>query len=144
MKIKLGESLTHTFKIEEADINNFALLSGDTQPIHTDDTFSKRTIFRKKIAHGMLTLMPLTRILGVSFPDVNNGEYVIIKKIDQIEFLGTVYPGDTIDMTLTLDKEVGKNEFFFLAVWKKKEKIILTAEVTLRLRYICKVKNNKS
>lgn len=144
MNIKLGESLTYTFKIEENDIKNFALLSGDTQPIHTDEIFAKKTIFRKTIAHGMLTLIPLTKILGISVPDISKGEYVIIKKINQITFLGPVYPGDTVDLILTLDEELEKKELLFLAVWKKKEDIILTAEVILKLRHTREVKDDGS
>lgn len=42
--------------VTEADIVNFAGLSGDYNPLHTDEEFAKKTIFGKRIAHGMLGL----------------------------------------------------------------------------------------
>ncbi|MEX1023803.1 MAG: MaoC/PaaZ C-terminal domain-containing protein [Planctomycetota bacterium] len=40
--------------ITEADVVNFAALSGDWNPMHTDATFARRTPFRQRVAHGML------------------------------------------------------------------------------------------
>src|SRR5260370_42409757 len=48
------ESLGRT--VTETDIVNFAGLSGDFNPIHMDHEFSKKTVFRKPIAHGLLVM----------------------------------------------------------------------------------------
>lgn len=40
--------------VTEADVVNFAGVSGDFNPLHTDDEFAKTTIFGKRIAHGAL------------------------------------------------------------------------------------------
>ncbi len=48
------EIVTPGRTITEADVVNFAGLSGDYNPLHTDEEFSKNTIFGKRIGHGLL------------------------------------------------------------------------------------------
>ncbi len=50
------EFLTRSRTITEADVINFAGLSGDYNPLHTDEEFAKKTIFGARIAHGLLGL----------------------------------------------------------------------------------------
>ena len=47
---------THSRTVTEADVVAFASLSGDFNPLHTDTTFAKETIFGERIAHGLLGL----------------------------------------------------------------------------------------
>ena len=41
-------------KVTEDDVKQFSIISGDTNPIHLDDEYAKKTRFGKRIAHGIL------------------------------------------------------------------------------------------
>src|SRR5215468_4444631 len=84
------ESLGRT--ITEADIVNFAGLSGDFNPIHIDHEFCKGTVFRKPIAHGLL-ILSMGSGLGLNYPPMRTLAFVAIK---DWRFLEPVYAGDTI------------------------------------------------
>ena len=78
--------------ITEADIVNFAGLSGDFNPIHMDHEFCKSTVFRKPIAHGLL-ILAMGSGLGLAFPPMRTLAFLAIK---DWKFLEPVFIGDTI------------------------------------------------
>lgn len=78
--------------ITEADIVNFAGLSGDFNPIHIDHAFAKTTPFRRPIAHGLL-VFAVGSGLGLSAPMMRTQALMTIK---EWHFKGPVFPGDTI------------------------------------------------
>jgi len=84
------ESLGRT--VTEADIVNFAGLSGDFNPIHMDHEFAGRTNFRKPIAHGLL-ILAMGSGLGMMFPAMRTLAFIAIKEWN---FLLPVFIGDTI------------------------------------------------
>jgi 3-hydroxybutyryl-CoA dehydratase len=84
------ESLGRT--VTESDIVNFAGLSGDFNPIHMDHEFSKQTVFRKPIAHGLL-ILAMGSGLGLLFPPMRTLAFIAIK---EWKFAEPVYIGDTI------------------------------------------------
>jgi len=62
------EFITKARTVTEADVVNFAALSWDTNPLHTDAEFARETIFGERIAHGMLGLVihsGLSQLLGI-------------------------------------------------------------------------------
>jgi len=56
LRINIGFKTFHTKIVTEADIQKFAEVSGDYNPIHMDEEFAKGTFFKGRIAHGILTL----------------------------------------------------------------------------------------
>lgn len=94
------ESLGRT--VTQADIVNFAGLSGDFNPIHMDHEFCKNTVFRQPIAHGLLVLS-IGSGLGVACPLVRTLAFLSIR---EWKFHEPVFIGDTIRMkTKVLEKE---------------------------------------
>lgn len=80
--------------ITEADIVNFAGVSGDFNPLHTDEEFAKNTIFKKRIAHGALTFAIITGLLDkLGFI---RESIIAFYGVDKLRFTKPVYPGDTI------------------------------------------------
>src|SRR5439155_16384461 len=69
------ESLGRT--VTEADIVNFAGLSGDFNPIHMDHEFCKATMYRKPIAHGLLILTISSGLSG-AFPLMRTQAFLAI------------------------------------------------------------------
>jgi len=88
--------------VTQADIVNFAGLSGDFNPIHMDHEFCKTTIFRQPIAHGLLVLS-MGSGLGIPYPPMRTLAFMAIK---DWKFLEPVFIGDTIrTKTKVLEKE---------------------------------------
>jgi 3-hydroxybutyryl-CoA dehydratase len=66
--VQIGEKATFRKTITEADVWAFGAISGDFNPVHMDESFAKGTMFKTRIAHGMLTAAlldsTLTGIMG--------------------------------------------------------------------------------
>jgi acyl dehydratase len=89
--------------ITEADIVNFAGLSGDFNPIHIDHEFARATPFRRPIAHGLLVLS-MASGLGLYSPPMRTLAFL---GITDWQFRGPVFVGDTIRVVGTvMAKEV--------------------------------------
>lgn len=84
--LSLGRTVT------EADIVNFAGLSGDFNPIHMDHHFAATTPFRRPIAHGLLVLA-LSSGLALNNPPMRTLAFLAIR---QWTFLSPVFIGDTL------------------------------------------------
>ena len=80
--------------ITEADVAAFAALSGDYNPIHTDEEYARRGAFRRRIAHGALIFSISTGLaMRISPPDE---ALVAFLGIDSLRFARPVFLGDTI------------------------------------------------
>ncbi len=87
--------------ITESDVVNFANLTGDYVPLHTDEEFAKRSHFGTRVAHGMLGLayaVGLATRLG--FLD---GTVEAFRSVDW-KFSGPIYIGDTIHVVIEVVK----------------------------------------
>jgi len=78
--------------VTEADIVNFAGLSGDYNPIHVDHEFCKTTPFRRPIAHGLLGVA-ITSGLGLNSPPLRTLAFMSIR---EWHFREPIFIGDTI------------------------------------------------
>ena len=93
--------------VTEADVSAFAGLSGDFNPLHTDEVFAKETPFRTRIAHGMLTAAMATGLVNAQ----GWFEGTTIALLDQVfRYKGPVKFGDTIQCTVKVaeKKETSK------------------------------------
>jgi len=100
MKLSIGDSAEMTKTIEQADIEAFADLTGDHNPVHVDEEFAKTTRFGRRIAHGMLTASLISAVLANKLP----GEGSIYLG-QTLQFVAPVFPGDTITARVTV-KEI--------------------------------------
>jgi len=99
----VGQTASVTKTITEADIVQYAGISGDFNPVHIDAEYAKGTRFGQRIAHGLLTASLLSRLLGMQLPGPGS-----IYLEQTIKFLKPVFIGDTITATaevLEYDKE---------------------------------------
>jgi acyl dehydratase len=95
------ESLGRT--VTEADIVNFAGLSGDFNPIHLDHEFARSTPFRKPIAHGLL-ILAIGSGLGINAPPMRTLAFLSLR---DWQFKAPIYIGDTIRVrSKVLEKEL--------------------------------------
>ncbi len=78
--------------VTEADIVNFAGLSGDFNPIHVDHEFCKNTPYRQPIAHGLL-VFSIGSGLGIHSPTIRTLAFLSVR---EWQFRGPVFVGDTL------------------------------------------------
>lgn len=96
-EMTIGESASWSKQIGDADVQAFAQVSGDFNPVHVDEEFAKTTIFKNRIAHGMLCGSLFSTILGTKLP----GEGSIYISQD-LSFRKPVFLNDTITATCTV------------------------------------------
>lgn len=89
--------------ITEADIVNFAGLSGDFNTIHTDAEYAKGTVFEQRVAHGLL-VMAIVSGLAVR-TGVLEGTVIAFREIESWKFSKPVYIGDTIHIVMTVEEK---------------------------------------
>jgi 3-hydroxybutyryl-CoA dehydratase len=90
-ELKIGDSAQFSKTITETDINDFAKVTGDFNPLHLDQGYAEKTIFKGRIAHGLLSVGLLSSILGNILPG-----HGTIYLSHEIKFLAPVRIGDTI------------------------------------------------
>ena len=90
-ELKVGDSAQFSKTITEKDINDFARVTGDFNPLHLDQGYAEKTIFKGRIAHGLLSVGLLSSILGNILPG-----HGTIYLSHEIKFLAPVRIGDTI------------------------------------------------
>ncbi|OHX65307.1 MaoC family dehydratase [Flammeovirga pacifica] len=78
--LQIGQSYQVDFKFSQEDVNAFARLTGDTNPIHIDEEFAANTPFKKPIMHGFLSASIFSRVLGTEFP--GNGSVYLSQNMD--------------------------------------------------------------
>jgi 3-hydroxybutyryl-CoA dehydratase len=91
LNFKVGDSSSLRRTITEADIVNFAGISGDFNPVHVDEEYAKTTLFKGRIAHGLFSAALISSVLGNKLP----GPGCIYLK-QGLHFLSPVKIGDTI------------------------------------------------
>ena len=62
--LKTGDEFRHKFSYTQADVNDYARISGDTNPLHTDEAAGKASMFGRNIIHGFLGASVFTKIFG--------------------------------------------------------------------------------
>ncbi|WP_297696036.1 MaoC family dehydratase [Phenylobacterium sp.] len=67
-ELSLGQSAELTRTVGARDLEAFAEVSGDTNPVHLDDAYARTTTFGGRIAHGMLSAAFISAVLGTKLP----------------------------------------------------------------------------
>lgn len=69
--IYIGQKVKFKVVISKSMIEKFAILSGDYNPLHMDESYSKDAGFEKRICHGMLLASLFSRLIGMYLPGKN-------------------------------------------------------------------------
>ena len=106
-ELEIGDTVTtakHT--VTEADIANFANVSGDNFYAHVDSTSLEDTPFEQKVAHGYFVL---SKAAGL-FVDPRKGPVLLNYGIEECRFTKPVYPGVTIGVRLTVKEKISQEK----------------------------------
>ena len=130
MALKVGDSAQITKTIEQSDIDAFANVTGDHNPVHVDEEFAKTTRFGRRIAHGMLTASLISAVLANKLP----GEGSVYLG-QTLQFVAPVFPGDEITARVIVkeireDKPIVKLETICM---NQREEVVVRGEATILL-----------
>ena len=103
--IKVGDKASMSKTVSEYDIYTYAGLTGDFNPVHVNAEFAKTSMFKERIAHGMLSAGFISAVLGTSLPGANT-----IYMGQELSFKAAVKIGDTVTATVeVIEKIEAKN-----------------------------------
>lgn len=89
--LSVGMTKIYSKTISETDIVMFAGISGDNNPVHLNQLFAEGTIFKDRIAHGMLSASFISTVLGTQLPGPG-----CIYLSQSLKFRAPVKAGDTV------------------------------------------------
>jgi len=95
--MKVGMTAIYAKTVTDADVVMFAGISGDTNPVHLDANFADQTLFKGRIAHGMLSASFISTVLGTRLPGPG-----CIYLSQSLKFRAPVKAGDTVTARVTV------------------------------------------
>jgi len=98
-----GQTYIHEFSFSQQEVNQFASLTGDNNPLHLDTDYAAKTPFRRPIMHGFLGGSIFSKVLGTLFP----GEGSIYLK-QSMEFVQPMFVDIPYEAVFTI-KEILPN-----------------------------------
>ncbi|MGE5257114.1 MAG: MaoC family dehydratase [Hyphomicrobiales bacterium] len=126
--LAVGDSAEFSKTVTEADIYLFAGITGDFNPAHVDEEYSRKTYFGTRIAHGLLSAGFISAVLGNRLP----GPGTIYLR-QELTFLGAVKIGDTITARVEITEiDTAKGRVKLLTTCDNQEgKRVLTGEAVV-------------
>ncbi|KCZ88137.1 MULTISPECIES: MaoC family dehydratase [Hyphomonas] len=109
--LEIGQSHETVHKITADDIQRFAEVSGDFNPLHMSDEYAATTMFEKRIAHGALTASYISGILGNNLP----GPGAVFVGLN-MRFRRPVYIGDTVTARATVAEKIDRGNRVVLKI----------------------------
>lgn len=120
-EIKIGDFKEVEIEVTDEMVRTFAKITGDNNPLHLDDEFAKKTIFKKRIAHGMLVASLISKVLGHDFPGAGT-----VYVSQSVNFRKPVYVGDKVKIHVEVkEKNEQKRRLYLITdVFDKDVKVI--------------------
>ena len=125
--LSLGQEASLAKTVSEADITAFADISGDRNPVHLDAEYAASTIFKERIAHGMLSAAYISAVFGMKLP--GPGAIYISQTLN---FKAPVKIGDTVVTAVKVIELVAeKRRARFECVCSVNDKPVVQGEAVL-------------
>lgn len=98
--LEIGDSVSFSKTVGESDVYLFAGITGDLSPNHVDEEAMKRTPYKKRIAHGVLSIgfASTTSTLMIARAKAT----AVSAGYDRIRFIKPIFIGDTVTVTYTI------------------------------------------
>ena len=125
----VGSTFTKTIIADERTIKEIAEVSGDMNPIHLDKAYAERSMFGRRIAHGLFCINAISMILGNHLP--GNGTILLSQNF---QYIKPVYIDDQIEVTVTIINCLPRNKYTVRTICKNQMgDIVLDGESVVRL-----------
>jgi len=125
--IEIGMEVSYSQTITDADVKEFAGISGDRNPVHLDEEYAKESRFKKRIAHGLMSASYFSALFGTKIP----GEGCVYVS-QTLNFKRPVYLGDTVTAKVIVEAvDLKKRRVFFKTICVVKKKIVIDGEAEL-------------
>ncbi len=126
-ELKPGMSASFAKTVTVADIQAFAGLSGDFNPVHVNEEFAVTTMFKGRIAHGMLSAAFISTVFGMKLPGPG-----CIYVSQALKFKAPVRIGDTVTARVEVIGTVPEKKFVtFTTTCSVSGKVVIDGEATL-------------
>ena len=122
----VGEVASRTNLVTEAVINMFAEVSTDKNPVHIDAEYAKGTMFKERIAHGMLSAGYISSVIGMQMPGPG-----CIYVSQTLNFKAPVKIGDTVSTSVTVLELLPKRRVRFATVCSVDGKPVVEGEAVM-------------
>lgn len=123
-ELEVGMSAEYSRKVKQQDIQDFADVSGDDNPVHLNEEFAKQTMFKGCIAHGILSAAFISTVIGTKLPGTG-----AIYLGQQLKFIAPVRAGDTVVTTATVtDIDTAKRRITLETICSVDDKPVLQGE----------------
>ena len=125
--LTVGMTDVYVRTVTETDIVQYSQISGDDNPLHVNEEFAKQTIFKGRIAHGMLTCGYISAVLGTKLPGPG------CAYLNQnLNFRAPVRIGDTVQTRVTIkDVDNDTNNVVTDVICSIGEKVVIDGVATL-------------
>jgi 3-hydroxybutyryl-CoA dehydratase len=129
--IKKGDSASFETIVTENDLKKFAELSGDYNPLHTDEKYAQGTEFGGKVIHGMLLGALVSRFIGMELP----GKKALLLK-ETLEFKKPAMVGDVLTVKgIVVHKSEGVRLLELLMEIRTKKELLVSGAVFVRVLF---------
>ena len=138
--LRLNQTEEIEKKITDKDIDDFAKLTGDNNPVHTNSDFAKKTIFKQKVAHGFLSASFISTLIATKIPGPGS-----IYLSQNLKFLAPVFVDDLVKIKVTVQEiEHEKKKVKLQTECFKNEKKIISGEAVVLVNSKKDFKKNES
>jgi 3-hydroxybutyryl-CoA dehydratase len=127
--LRIGMTAAYAKTITEADIVLFAAVSGDNNALHTNEEFAATTMFRGRIAHGMLSASVISAAIANKLPGPGS-----IYLSQSLRFVAPVRAGDTVHATVTVKELMAeRNRVLLRTDCTVRGEIVISGEALVKL-----------
>jgi 3-hydroxybutyryl-CoA dehydratase len=108
-ELEIGDQGQFTKTVTERDIILFGEVSGDVNPVHFDEAYASKTLFKGRIAHGMWSASLISTCIGTVMP--GPGSIYLGQTLD---FKLPVRLGDTLTALVTIDQKIDAKKLLII------------------------------
>lgn len=125
--LKIGMTASFAKTVTEADIVLFSGVSGDTNPVHLNQDYAAGTMFKGRIAHGMLSAGLISAVFGTKLPGPG-----AIYVSQSLRFKAPVRAGDTVEASVELTELLPeKRRATFKTICRVGSTVVIDGEAVL-------------
>lgn len=127
--IKVGDTFEHKVSYSQEQVNTFAEISGDKNPIHIDPEFAKTTPFGRPIVHGIFSASVFSKVFGMLFPGPGTIYMGQNLKFTGPVFIGEEYIAKFVVTKVRTDKHMG---FVDCTLESKEGKVVIVGDAVMK------------